>query len=100
MQIGLVIAFLGLCASGFGTSIWWASSVSTKMDVMIALQKAQDAINSRYDQRLVELERWRDVVDSTGSKSMVKKTEEIKGELDTLRREFDVHRATHVLKSP
>lgn len=81
-------------------SIWWASSVSTKMDVMIALQKAQDAINSRYDQRLIELERWRDVIDSTGSKSMVKRTEDLKGEMDNLRREFDVHRATHNLKSP
>lgn len=94
--IGLVITIVGMSAAGFGTSIWWASSISTKMDVVVKQGQEQSAMTMANSTRISALELWQRQLDAIGSPQMVKRTEELSKDLTALREEFNLHRATTV----
>jgi hypothetical protein len=63
VKIGLVVVFLGLTATALGGAIWWAATVSTKLDSVLlqfkALNDADRAVLSQVDtlkERVREIE--------------------------------------------
>lgn len=92
------VRFIGwlviVCAGGFGGWIWWAASMSTKLDVVINNQAAQlTAIRSVVDD-VSRLKEWRIQVDTVGSPALVKKVDMLGEEVAVLTRKMELHLAT------
>ena len=94
VALGLLVAVIGICAGGFGSSIWWASSISTKMDVLVSQGKEQAAATLVNANRITSLEMWQRQIDATGSPAMVKRIDSLEGELGKLHEDYNIHKAT------
>ena len=92
------VKFIGwlviVCAGGFGGWIWWAASMSTKLDVVIANQSSQIAATKVVAEDVSHLKEWRIQIDTVGSPQLVKRVDNLKQELDDLHKAFDLYRAT------
>lgn len=91
------VKFIGwlviVCAGGFGGWIWWASSMSTKLDVVIANQAAQLASVKALAEDVSRLKEWRIQVDTIGSPAIVKRVDILKQEVDDLAKAFAMYKA-------
>jgi NAD-dependent oxidoreductase involved in siderophore biosynthesis len=99
--VGLIIALVTSVISigaGITTAIWWASSISTKMDVIVAQGKDQAAATLVNANRISALELWQRGIDATGSPAMVKRIDGLELEVAKLHENFNLHEAT-TLKS-
>lgn len=98
------VRFIGwlvlVIAGGFSGSIWWAASMSTKLDTVINNQSVQMANTKAVVEDVSRLKEWRIQVDTVGSPELVKKTEALRRDIDTLRERFDLHLATTSPKTP
>ena len=94
VALSLAVGFLVLFGAGCGYSIWWASSISTKMDTLVKQGTEQAAANMANSTRITALELWQRQIDATGTPAMTKKTEETARELSELREAFNLHKAT------
>lgn len=98
------VKFIGwlvlILAGGFSGCIWWAATMSTKLDVVIANQSTQIATTKAMAEDLALLKEWRVRIDTVGSPEMVKRTEALRKDLDELRTKFDLHLATTMQKTP
>ena len=94
VKLGFIIGLLGLCAGGFGFWIWWAATISAKIDTMIAQQAAFARATDTHQIAIVDLQAWRKLIDTVGTPSMMIKTAEIQKQLDELQRAFELHKVT------
>lgn len=92
IQVRFVGWLVLVCASGFGGWIWWAASMSTKLDVVINNQSAQMAATRAVVEDVSRLKEWRIQIDTVGSPSVVHRLEEIEKMLRDLKNQFDLHR--------
>ena len=94
MAFGIVTTILILCGAGFGTSVWWASSISSKLEVLVKQGTEQLASSLAQGTRITALELWQRQVDSSGSPQMAKRADEISKALSALQEEFNIYKAT------
>lgn len=92
VRVGLVVAFLGLCAGGFGLWIWWASAINTKLDTVISQQAAQLAETKSIRTDVDELKAWRKLVDAYGSPVLSAKVDGLEKHVDAMANELDLHK--------
>lgn len=92
------VKFIGwlvlVCAGGFGGWIWWASSMSTKLDVVISQQAAQLAMVKTIAEDISRLKEWRIQIDTIGSPATVKRLDSIDVKLGIIEKNWEVHKAT------
>jgi hypothetical protein len=94
VAFGIVITTLILCAGGFGTSIWWASSISTKLEVLVKQGAEQSTVGAAMGTRITALELWQRQVDTSGTPVTGKRIDEIGKDLAALREDFGIYKAT------
>ena len=99
VAFGILATSLALCVAGFGSSIWWASSVSTKLELLIKQGSEQMSASASLANRLTALELWQRQVDSVGSPTVAKELAEQKAAIERLREDFNMHKATSESKS-
>lgn len=114
IRLGLVFILVTFVLGAVGvlwSAAWWASSVSTKLDLLVkqnnettavvAKQHESDvAAMTRLESRIISLEMWQQRVEATGTTPMVKKVEEIEKELIALERKIELHTATGAKGTP
>ena len=92
------VKFIGwlviVCAGGFGGWIWWAASMSTKLDVVISNQSVQLAATKALAEDVSRLKEWRISIDTIGSPAMSKRVDALDKQFDELSRAFEMHKAT------
>lgn len=89
VKIGLVLTLLGICAGGFAVWIWWAATISTKIDTMILQQTAMATVQTKLGADVDELKAWRKLVDTVGSGPVGG----VRDDLRQLQKEFELHKA-------
>lgn len=94
IQVKFIGWLVVVCAGGFGGWIWWAASMSTKLDVVISNQTLQIAATKALAEDVSRLKEWRIQIDTVGSPQMVKRADEMRREIDDLSKAFDLHKAT------
>ena len=94
VAIGILITTLTMCAGGFGTGVWWASGVSTKLEVLVKQGADQASASGIMGNRLTGLELWQRQVDAVGTPAMAKTVSELRTELEKVREDFNLHKAT------
>ena len=100
IQVRFIGWLVVVCAGGFGGWIWWASAMSTKLDVVIANQTIGMAATKAVVEDVSRLKEWRVQIDTVGSPEMVKRVDVIRHDLDEVRQKFDLHLATTTTKQP
>ena len=93
IALGLFIGFAALCVGGFGSSIWWASSISTKMDVLVKQGAEQSNITLANSSRITALEMWQRQIEAVGSPAMVKRVDSVEKDVIQLGEELRLHKA-------
>lgn len=92
------VKFLGwlviVCAGGFGGWIWWAATISTKLDLVIQGQATQTKAIVAVTEDVSRLKEWRVQVDTVGSPSLLKRVDEISREINLIQKDFELHKAT------
>lgn len=83
------MALLSLCAGGFCAWIWWAATISTKLDSIMTQQSALVAASTVMRSDLEDLKAWRKLIDAAGSPRL----QSIEKEIEALRRDLDTHKA-------
>lgn len=94
VRLGLIIALLALCAGGFGLWIWWAATISSKMDTLIGQQTSMIATSNGHGTAIAELQAWRKLVDTVGTPAMMAKTSDLDKKVEELSRQLELHKAT------
>lgn len=94
IQIVLVIGFLTICGGGFGGSIWWASSISTKLDAVLAAQRNQETSVGLNRADIAELKLWKERIESNGSLPCQRKFEKFGQDMLELQKDWAVHKRT------
>lgn len=94
VRLGLIICLLGICAAGFGGWIWWAATISAKMDVLLTQQGAMVQTSNGHSKDIEELKSWRKMIDSVGTPAMMAKTDDLEKKVQELSRQFELHKAT------
>lgn len=96
------VKFIGwlvlVCASGFAGSIWWAATMSTKLDVVISNQSVQMAATKAVVEDVSRLKEWRIQIDTIGSPELVKRADSLRRDVDELTRKLELHLATTMNK--
>jgi hypothetical protein len=91
------VKFIGwlvlVCAGGFGGWIWWASAMSTKLDVVIANQSAQLLMVKDITEDVSRLKEWRIQIDTVGSPTMVQRLNSAEKQMIELQKAFALHLA-------
>ena len=67
IRIGLLLTIALLLVGGFGTSIWWAATISTKLDAIIISQGVESATIAAAQADVADLKAWRKVIDVAGT---------------------------------
>lgn len=92
------VRFIGwlvlVIAGGFSGSIWWAATMSTKMDTMILNQAAQMTATKAVTEDVSRIKEWRVQIDTVGSPEMVKRVDVLRRDHDELKNRVDLHMAT------
>ncbi len=92
VAITLFVAMIGVFGGCFGTSIWWASSISTKMDVLVSQGKEVALITSVNGSRIMALELWQRQIDAVGSPATTKRIDALERVITDLRDEVVARR--------
>lgn len=92
VRLGMIFVMIGLMGGGFAFWIWWAATVSTKLDNIIMQQSVASNQQTKLAADVADLQAWRKLIDTTGSPQAA----EIRRELDQLRKEFELHKALTV----
>ena len=100
IQVKFIGWLVVVCAGGFGGWIWWAASMSTKLDVVITNQSTQMAATKSVTEDVSRLKEWRVQIDTIGSPQMVRRVDIIRSDLDSLTSELKLHLATTTNKQP
>lgn len=91
IQLGLILALLGMCVGGFGAWIWWAASISTKLDAVLSQQSALVVATQKQNSDIEDLKAWRKLVDVVGTASMAQKTKELDAKIAEIERKIELH---------
>lgn len=83
IQIGMVLILL----AGFASWIWWAATISSKLDVLVSKQAITENALATVRSDLDSLKAWRVAIDTSGSPSAVK----LREELQSLGHRLDLH---------
>ena len=90
------VKFIGwlviVCAGGFGGWIWWAASMSAKLDVVISGQAAQVMASKSISEDVTRLKEWRVQIDTVGSPALLKRVDDIDRRMETISKEFELHK--------
>lgn len=96
IQIRFIAWMLGTCAVGFGTWIWWAATISSKIDTLLTGQAAQSLAVKGLSDDVSRLKEWRTQVDAVGSPVMVRRVDDLSKAVNDLQKAFEMHVATTV----
>ena len=94
IRMGLLLSIALLLVGGFGTSIWWAASISTKLDAIIISQSVQTAAISIAQTDISDLKAWRKVVDVAGTQSASARLDALGAKLNNVEELIKLHIAT------
>lgn len=89
VKISLVLTLMGLTAGGFAFWIWWAATVSTKLDNIILQQSVASTQQTKLMSDVEELKAWRNMVDKNGSAT----AQSIGDRVRELEKKFELHEA-------
>jgi hypothetical protein len=78
IRIGLIIAFLGI----FGGAVWWASSISTKLDAIILSQTALQTADTKQTAEIIALQDRVKSIELVGSPPVLNRLTIIEKRLD------------------
>lgn len=92
IQVRFVGWLVVTCAVGFGGWIWWAASMSTKLDVVISNQASQMAATRAVVEDVSRLKEWRAQIDTIGSPAVVKRLDELEKEYREIANQFEIHK--------
>jgi hypothetical protein len=87
VRIGLLLTVALLLTGGFGTSIWWAATISTKLDAIIISQSVQTAAVASVQTDVSDLKAWRKLIDTSGSPQVTT----LASQINELKRAMEVH---------
>lgn len=91
IRIGLLLTIALLLTGGFGTSIWWAATISTKLDAIIISQGVQTAAIATTQTDVADLKAWRKVVDVAGTPSASARLNALGEKLNTVEEMIKMH---------
>ena len=94
VKLGFIVGLLALCAAGFGGWIWWAATISSKMDTLLMQEAVIIKTTDDYGKRISDVEAWRKLVDTVGTPAMVTRVAEVEKKHDALLNEFELYKAT------
>lgn len=86
IRIGLVLMFISILATG----IWWAASVSTKLDVVLTNQAAVSLSVAKQSTDLLALQERVKTIELVGSTPMVLRIGAMEREIDELRAKVNI----------
>jgi hypothetical protein len=98
VQIRFIGWLLSICAGGFCIWIWWAATISSKLDALISQTATQALAVKAITDDVTRLKEWRIQVDTAGSPTMSKKVDELAREILDLQKQLDMHKATTTAK--
>lgn len=94
------VKFIGwlvlVCAGGFGGWIWWAASMSTKLDTVISQQALQLAMVKSVSEDISRMKEWRIQIDTIGSQATVRRLDAIEVRMGIMEKNWEIHKATTV----
>lgn len=92
IQVKFIGWLVVVLAGGFGGCIWWAATMSTKLDVVIANQSVQMAAIKAVVEDVSRLKEWRVQVDTVGSPTIAKEVGEMRQQINDLQKQLDMHK--------
>jgi len=95
VAFGIITTTLLLCGAGFGTSIWWASKVSSQLETLVKQGNDRDAGAVRLPTRNTALELWQHEVTVSGTPGLAKDVQALKGSVESLSKDFEIYKATN-----
>ena len=95
VAFGIITTTLLLCGAGFGTSIWWASKVSSQLETLVKQGAERDAGAVSLTTRTTALELWQHEVSVSGTPGLAKDVQTLKGSLESLSKDFEIYKATN-----
>lgn len=95
VAFGIITTTLLLCGTGFGTSIWWASRVSSQLETLVKQGADRDAGAVSLGVRTTALELWQHEVSASGTPPMAKEVNDLKAKVALLNESFELYKATN-----
>ena len=87
VQLGVTAAFYVFSFSLIVASVWWAATLTEKINTVLKNQDAQNIVMSTMQTDISDLKAWRKVIDTSGSPQASSLTKEI----NDLKRELEIH---------
>ena len=94
VAFGIIVTTLLLCGAGFGSSIWWASKVSSQLETLVKQGNDRDIGAVALGTRLTAVELWQREVSVTGTAASAKEISALRSRVDALTSDFDIYKAT------
>jgi hypothetical protein len=91
IRIGLLLTIALLLTGGFGTSIWWAATISTKLDAIIISQGVQTTAIATTQTDVADLKAWRKVIDVAGTPAASSRLDALSAKLNTVEEMIKMH---------
>jgi hypothetical protein len=91
VRIGLLLTIALLLTGGFGTSVWWAATISTKLDAIIISQGIQTVTIGEVQADVADLKAWRKVIDVAGTPSASVRLDALSAHLNTVEEMIKLH---------
>ena len=91
IRIGLLLTIALLLVGGFGTSIWWAATISTKLDAIIISQGVQTAAIAAAQADVADLKAWRKVVDVAGTPAASARLDSLTAKINSIDEMLKLH---------
>ena len=85
VQMGVMISVYILTSSLIIASVWWAATITEKINTVLANQSIQIATITSVQSDVADLKAWRKVIDTSGSPqvaALAKSIQEVKSELE------------------
>jgi hypothetical protein len=87
VQLGVTAAFYVFSFGLVVASVWWAATLTEKINTVLKNQDAQNITMSAMQADISDLKAWRKVIDTSGSPQAASLSKEI----NDLKRELEVH---------
>ena len=87
VQMGVMISVYILTSSLIIASVWWAATITEKINTVLANQSIQIATITSVQSDVADLKAWRKVIDTSGSPAAATLLKEVAD----LKRELEVH---------
>ena len=91
IRIGLLLTIALLLVGGFGTSIWWAATISTKLDAIIISQGVESATIAAAQADVADLKAWRKVIDVAGTPSASARLDSLTAKVNSIDEMLKLH---------